>query len=236
MDKKNIILVEDDFLNRRYTKKILTENGYHVLESKNAIETMALLKTHTPDLIILDIHLGETDKNGINLAQDIKELFNIPFLFLTAYSATDVVEKAIATLPQSYITKPFKNIDLITAVELAIRQFNNQEKRKPVVVIKEVGFNIELPIEEIDYIESDGNYLLIYAQEKMYKSRFTIKQILEILPATSFVQTHRAYIVNKNKIEKYNTKNVIVNNNEIPVSKNYIDDIKVFEKMRNIYT
>lgn len=231
MDKKEILLVEDDFLNRRYTKKILTENGYHVLESKNAIDTMALLKIHTPDLIILDINLGENEQNGISLAQIIKERFNVPIMYLTAYSATDVVDKAIATLPHSYITKPFKNIDLITAVELAIRQSYHQEKRKPVVVIKEGGFNIELPIEEIDYIESDGNYLLIYAQEKMYKSRFTIKQIVEILPANSFIQTHRAYIVNKNKIEKYSTKNVIVNNNEIPVSKNYIDDVKVFERI-----
>ena len=232
MDKKNILLVEDDFLNRRYTKKILVENGYNVLESKNAIETMALLKTHTPDLIILDIHLGETDQNGINLAQNIKELFNIPFLYLTAYSATNVVEKAIATLPQSYITKPFKNIDLITAVELAIRQsYYNQEKRKPFILVKEDEYNLELPLDEIEFIVSDGNYVLFHTKQKVYKSRSTIKQILEILPATSFIQTHRAYIVNKIKIEKYSTKNVIVNNNEIPVSKNYIDDLKAFERI-----
>jgi AmiR/NasT family two-component response regulator len=58
-------------------------------------------------------------------------------VFLTAYDTADIVQKAINTSPQSYITKPFKNVDLITAVELAIRQFANLEKRKPSVLVKD---------------------------------------------------------------------------------------------------
>lgn len=227
MNGKTILLVEDDFLNRRVTKKILIENDYTILESKNAIETLDILSKHTPDLIILDINLGEKEQNGISLAQEIKELFNIPFVYLTAYDTADIVKKAIATAPHSYITKPFKNVDLVTAVELAIRKFVNVEKRKPTVMVKDGEYNIELAIDEIAYIESDGNYLLLHTKQKVYRNRSTIRQIVEILPKKNFVQIHRAYVVNKNKIEKYSSKFVVMNNTEIPVSKNHIENIDI---------
>jgi DNA-binding LytR/AlgR family response regulator len=148
-------------------------------------------------------------------------------VFLTAYDTADIVQKAINTSPQSYITKPFKNVDLITAVELAIRQFANLEKRKPSVLVKDGEYNIELSIDEIIYIESDGNYLLFHTNQNIYKNRSTIKQVVEVLPIDTFIQTHRAYVVNKSKIEKYSIKSIVVKNTEIPISKNYIPDVSL---------
>ncbi|MFT4062172.1 MAG: LytTR family DNA-binding domain-containing protein, partial [Edaphocola sp.] len=82
-------------------------------------------------------------------------------------------------------------------------------------------YSVQLPAEDINYIESDGNYCLFHTDEKVYKNRSTIKQIMEMLPGNTFVQVHRAYVVNKTKIEKFNPKNVIVQNTEVPVSRNY---------------
>lgn len=87
--------------------------------------------------------------------------------------------------------------------------------------MKDEDYNVELPVERINYIESDGNYLLIYTDEKNYKLRSTIRYILEVLPESTFVQVHRAYVVNKTKIEKFNLKNLVIRGTEIPVSKNY---------------
>lgn len=78
---------------------------------------------------------------------------------------------------------------------------------------------------EIDYIESDRNYLLFHTSQKTYKTRSTIKQILEVLPEAQFIQTHRAFIVNKAKIDKFNIRSLVVNKATIPVSKNYIEDM-----------
>ncbi len=230
MNEKTILLVEDDFLNRRVTKKALLENGYNVLESKNATEALIVLANNCPNLIVIDINLGEKQQDGISLAQEIKAQFNIPFIFLTAYDTADIVKKAVATTPHAYITKPFKNVDLVTTIELAIRQLANQEKRKPTVLVKDEDYSIALPIDEIYYIESDGNYLHFHTNTKVYKSRSTIKQILEQLPADIFMQTHRAYVVNKPKVEKYSNKGIIVKNTEIPISKNYIEDGNIFIK------
>lgn len=224
---KNILLVEDDFLNRRLAKKILIENEYHVFEAKNAKEAIDILKQEKLELAILDINLGEDQQDGISLAQQIQKEYNIPFLYLTAYDNPAIINQAIATKPYSYLTKPFKNADLLASIEIAMRQSADMPKHMPNIMVKDGDYNVKLDISEINYILSEGNYLLCYTDKKNYKCRNTIKQILEILPENIFVQTHRAYIVNKNKIEKFTNKEIIIGQAIIPVSKNYMDNIKI---------
>lgn len=218
MEQKTILLVEDDFLNRRLTKKVLVENNCRVLEAKNAKEALGFLKTETVTCAILDIHLGENEQNGISLGRQISENFSVPFIYLTAYENPEVIGQAVATSPYSYLTKPFKNSDLIASLEIAVRKFQSKEQEKPSIVVKDGEYNVSLPLDKINYIESDRNYLLFHTDEKTYKTRSTIKKIMEELPDDVFVQTHRAYIVNKSKIEKYAAKSVVVNGHEVPVS------------------
>lgn len=217
MNEKKILLVEDDFLNRRLSKKIFIENNYHVLEAKNTKEALEILKTETVNCAILDINLGKKEADGISLGKQIYENFSIPFIYLTAYETTEIIEKAVATSPYSYLTKPFKNSDLIASVEIAIRKFRNT-KQQQTIVVKDGEYNVALPLEKINYIESNKNYLLFHTNEKTYKTRSTIKKTMKELPDAVFVQIHRAFIINKNKVEKYTRKSVIINNNEIPVS------------------
>lgn len=221
MKTKVVLLVEDDFLNRRLTKKVLQEHGYQVLEAKNAEEAMAILHKEVIDLTILDINLGDGEMDGISLGQLIQNKQKVPFIYLTAYENAKVISEAVATSPYSYLTKPFKNSDLIASIELAIIKSAKEEKPKPKILVKDGEYKVELPMEDINYIESDGNYLLFHTDKKIYKSRSTISQIMESLPTTKFVQTHRAFVVNKDKIEKYNAKSVVVKDVEIPLSKNY---------------
>lgn len=221
MISKVILIVEDDFLNRRLTKKILLENDYLVLEAKNADEAMYILKKESVDLAILDINLGDGEIDGISLGLLIQNKQKVPFIYLTAYENANVISEAVATSPYSYLTKPFKNSDLIASVELAIIKSSKEEKRKPSILVKDGDFKVELPIEKINYIKSEGNYLLFYTENKVYKCRSTIAQIIETLPSTSFIQIHRAFIVNRNKIEKFSLNSIVINQVEIPVSKNY---------------
>jgi DNA-binding LytR/AlgR family response regulator len=220
MEQKTILLVEDDFLNRRLSKKVLSENNYRVLEAKNAKEALEILKKETVNCAILDINLGENEQDGISLGEQITEKFSVPFIYLTAYENPDIIGKAIATSPYSYLTKPFKNSDLIASVEIAIRKFQSTEP-PPEILVKDGNYHVKLRSDKINYIESDGNYLLFHTDEKIYKSRSTIKKIMEELSSSVFLHTHRAYIVNKNKIDKFNAKSVIVSGNELPVSKNF---------------
>lgn len=63
---------------------------------------------------------------------------------------------------------------------------------------------------------------MFHTDNKTYKSRSTLRQIIDELSDTTFIQVHRAFIVNKNKIEKFNQKSVWIKNVEIPVSKNHL--------------
>lgn len=221
MDTKTILVVEDDFLNRRLTKKILLENGFQVFEAKNASEAIETLKKEAIDIAILDINLGEGETDGITLGQQIYDKFQIPFIYLTAYDTAKIIGEAVATSPYSYLTKPFKNSDLIASVEIAIIKSSNDKKQKPTISVKDGEYKVELPLEDINYIESEGNYLLFHTDKKVYKCRSTISQIMELLSPSTFLQVHRAFIVNKEKIEKSNLKSVVVRNMNIPVSKNF---------------
>lgn len=219
MNSKVILVVEDDYLNRRLTKKILQENGYQVLEAKNADEALAILNKELVDLAILDINLGDGEMDGISLGNLIQNKQKVPFIYLTAYENAKIISEAVATSPYSYLTKPFKNSDLIASVESAIIKSAKEERSKPTVLVKDCEYKVELPLEEINYIESEGNYLLFHTDKKIYKCRSTISQIIDSLPASTFVQVHRAFIVNKNKIEKFNLKSVVVRNVNIPITK-----------------
>ncbi len=228
MTTKTILIVEDDYLNRRLSKKVLLENGYEVFEAKNAKAALEVLKRESVTFAILDINLGENEQDGISLGQQIKDKFSIPFIYLTAYENQEIIGKAISTSPYSYLTKPFKNSDLIAAIEIAIRQSFYFPKQKPFIHVKEGDYSVKLDEEKINYIESEGNYLHFYTDEKIYKIRSTIKNILSELSESDFIQTHRAYIVNKNKIEKFSNKSLIIRNTSIPVSENYLDKVKLF--------
>ena len=227
MKTKTVLIVEDDFLNRRLAKKILSDNGYDILEAKNTTMALAMLSQHRVDFILLDINLGEGQADGISLGQEIIERFAIPFVYLTAYANRAIMEKAIATAPCGYITKPFKSMDLIAAVELGIRQSTRNVKSDPTIMVKHNDFMVDLPIGDIHYIEAYRNYLLLHTPQQVYKIRSTIKQIMEQLPAAVFVQIHRAFIVNKKKIDKFNVRCVLVNQKEIPVSRKYVEDIRM---------
>ena len=151
--EKTILLVEDDFLNRRLSKKTLVENGYIVLEAKNAKETIEILKKEKVDVAVLDINLGENEQNGIILGQQIRDQYSIPFIYLTAYENPEIINEAILTSPYSYLTKPFKNIELITSIEIAVKQSTISQKRSPKILVKDQEYNVELSTDEINFIK-----------------------------------------------------------------------------------
>lgn len=222
MTPKVILLVEDDYLNRRLTKKMLLRSGYQVWESKNAEEALQIISTEKIDLAILDINLGKHKLEGIILGQQIKDHFAISFIYLTAYTDIPTLTEASATKPYSYLTKPFKEIDLIASIEIALHHaVTIHENQIATICVKYQDHFVDLALDEIDYMESKGNYLLCYSNNKVYRFRSTIKQLLALPTSTPFIQIHRAYLINRNKIEKYNTRTVLIKQKALAVSRNY---------------
>ncbi len=120
MIEKKILVVEDDYLNRRLTKKVLTENNYTVFEAKNATIAMETLLKERIDLAILDIHLGDGQMDGIELSQQIDQLFHLPIIFLSAYDKNHFQDFENWIPVKSFLTKPFKNSELLSAVVISL--------------------------------------------------------------------------------------------------------------------
>lgn len=221
-----ILVVEDNYLNRRMIIKALEKN-YIIKEAADAEGAAALLSRETIHLVIIDIHLGNEKKDGIWLGEQISKDYGLPFIYLTSYSETDIAHMALATQPSSYITKPFKNVDLELAIEISLQRHQSQYPEKNNwVLVKEGDFYIKLLTRSIDYIQSTGNYLHVFSGRKFYKCRSTIKQMLTQLPNDVFVQTHRAYIVNRSKVVKFNKETVVIGDEKIPVTEKYTSGLQ----------
>lgn len=120
IESKKILVVEDEVIVAEDIVQTLNSFGYEVPEFLTSGED-AILKTRElkPDLILMDIMLsGELD--GVETAERINREFNIPIVYLTAYSSTNILDKAKSTRPYGYIVKPFDEISLYTTIEIAI--------------------------------------------------------------------------------------------------------------------
>lgn len=220
-----LLIVEDDFLNRRLMKKVLGENGYEIAEAKTQDEALDYLNREQVDFVVLDINLGSGKDDGISLGNELSARYNIPFIYLSGYDNNEILEKAVETSPYTYLTKPFRQTDLIAAIELGLKKHRLHTRKQLTLLLKDDDYSVEVPVEDICYVVADRNYLMYHTEKKVYKSRSTIKQLLEVLPLSTFIQTHRAFVVNKHKIDKFNIRTIVVNNAQIPISKTYVDDL-----------
>jgi two-component system cell cycle response regulator/two-component system cell cycle response regulator DivK len=104
---KNILLVEDNAVNRRLAGFILRSQGYQVSEATSAQEAFEMLKTERPDLIVMDIQLP--GKDGLEITKELKgqpETADIPVIAVTSYAMKGDREKALAAGCSGYVTKP----------------------------------------------------------------------------------------------------------------------------------
>jgi two-component system, response regulator PdtaR len=130
MLKSKILIVEDEHLVADDIKERLESMGY-IVTGISISEEDAIKKTGetNPDLILMDVKLGSGD--GIKAAQQIKERYEIPFIYLTGYYDDEILKRAAMTQPAGYITKPFDDIGLHSAIQVALyRQKYEQNTKK----------------------------------------------------------------------------------------------------------
>ena len=151
MRQYRILIVEDEVLIAEDLFDSLSELGYEVCgichDSESALRQMEKMQ---PDFIILDIHIRGS-RNGIELAEIIRERYEIPFIFLTSFSDRETIADAKKTRPRGYLVKPFREKDLLTTIETAI--FNHEEDlRKSRIQKEQVDAVASKPLSEKEYV------------------------------------------------------------------------------------
>jgi PAS domain S-box-containing protein len=120
MSKAGILIVEDSFIVAFHLRKTLEKEGYLVAGSEaSGEEALLFLEKNRPDVVLMDIMLnGQMD--GIETARTIRSRFNLPVIYLTALSDRETIQRAKITEPFGYLTKPFEERELFTAIEIAL--------------------------------------------------------------------------------------------------------------------
>jgi DNA-binding LytR/AlgR family response regulator len=233
MARIKIGMVEDEMVIALTIEKTLEELGYEFCGPASTYgDALEMLEVEKPDLVLLDINLAGK-KDGIDVAEKIKLLYQIPFIFLTANSDTATIERAKKVKPNAYLVKPFNKEELYATIEIAISNFQSTNNastdniKETFVFVKEGQQYRKVYFDEVLYIESDNNYTRIYFQDNkkiMVRSSFT--EFLEGLPVHEFIRVHRSYAVSISKIASLEIDDVVIQGHKIPVSKSYRDIVK----------
>ncbi|MDC8770620.1 response regulator [Roseateles albus] len=112
MSKLKVLVVEDELIVAMDIAEQLRDLGAepvgHAKSGEQAIELAGQLR---PDLVMMDVHLASS-MDGISAAQVIRDQFDIPCLFLSAFSGADSLARAQLTAPAGYLSKPFDESEL----------------------------------------------------------------------------------------------------------------------------
>ncbi len=120
---KSILLIEDNREMRENTSEILGLAGYNVHTAENGKKGVEIAKANPLDLIICDIMMPELDGYGVlHLLGKDEKLATIPFIFLTAKAEKSDYRRGMGMGADDYITKPFDDIELLTAIETRLRK------------------------------------------------------------------------------------------------------------------
>lgn len=235
-----ILIVEDEMVIGANISLQLSNLGYEVTGIvPRGEEALMHVKQNPPDLVLLDIQLkGNLD--GIETATAMQKEFKIPIIYLTANADDIFFNRAKATNPLAFISKPFKKLDLQRAIELGVQQIfkekSNNEKPKGSVNASPFLLNdcifvrhndklVKLSIKDILYIEAERNYCRIYSNNREHLLVTTLKEMDEKLPNRHFLRVHRSFIVNISQIDELATNHIVIARKAIPVSKSLKEDL-----------
>lgn len=236
-----ILIVEDNVIIADDMQSMLEEIGYEIVDNVIVYEqAVEVLKNNQVDLVLIDIILA-SDKTGIDLGKHIREKYDIPFIFVTSNSDRATVENAKTVQPNGYLVKPFEQQDLYTSIEIALSNFEQRKKGdsaqgpeeevgegftsnsvlKDSIFVKKQHLYYRIYFDDIRFIKADNVYLEVNTKDKKFLVRSPLKTYLEKLPRNKFYRAHKSYIVNVDHIDAINSKDILINETLIPISKDF---------------
>lgn len=127
MGQERVVIADDESIIRMDLKEMLTHLGYLVVgEAGDGMSAVHMARELRPDLVILDIKMPGLD--GVSAAKILTEEQVAPVLLLTAYSQRDLIEGAKDAGVVAYLVKPFREAELLPAIEIAMARFREFEE------------------------------------------------------------------------------------------------------------
>jgi len=213
-------VVDDSSLQRLSIVKLIKDHPSlkMVAEYNNAIETKNGLLDIEVDLIFLDIEMPIL--SGFDLLDDLPNKPQI--IFVTG--KTKYAFKAFDYDAVDYLHKPISKERFLNAVSKAINLYRLKHEGVPVeddnyIFVKSNLKNRKVYLNKLKYIEALGDYVKFVTEKDSFVVLATMKSFENQLPSNKFLRIHKSYIVNLDKIERYNSRNIEIDKQRIPLSR-----------------
>lgn len=201
----------------------------------NAIEALSYLRAEPVDLVFLDVNMP--DLTGLDVARLLPPTTMV--IFSTAYAEHAV--KGFELNAVDYLVKPIDFGRFLQACNRANERrqslANPADDRKkspterdavsrdPVLFVKDGYDYVRIALDDLLYIESEGNYLTFYETGKKVVTRMTVAEAMTQLPGTGFMRIHKSYIVALTHIDKIERHQVTIGKTQIPLAGTYRDEL-----------
>ena len=243
------LIVDDEPLAREIIREMIRRDEEVEIagECGNGIDAVSAIEDARPDIVFLDIQMPEM--NGFEVIEAVGASKMPAIIFVTAYDQYAVNAFKVHAL--DYILKPFDwerfrealeraksqikgESDLSEKLSALLEKMRKKQDYAERLIIKTNGRVIFLRVEEIDWIEAEGNYVRLHVGKDSYLQRDTIGGMEAKLDPTRFPRIHRSAIVNIDRVQELRPWFqgdycvILRNGKELPLSRNY------WEKLRQV--
>tara|TARA_A100000171_G_C2099580_1_gene128926 strand:+ start:80 stop:826 length:747 start_codon:yes stop_codon:yes gene_type:complete len=217
--KLKSIIVDDSSMQRMAVAQLVNKlpNLALVAQYSNAIEANNGIKNNDIDLIFLDVEMPII--NGFDLLESLE---NPPQVILIT-GKPDYALKAFDYDVTDYLYKPISSARFEASIKRAVvrhEQSQNVNQEEEYIFVKSNLKNRKVVLNDIKWVEALGDYIKVVTNEGNIVILSTMKSFEKQLPEDKFLRIHKSYIVNLEKVEKFNSKNIEVEGRQVPLSRN----------------
>ena len=224
--KLNCVVVDDSSIQRMIIAKLVNNhpNLHLVGDFSNAIEAKSCMSVNNVDLIYLDVDMPVI--SGFDFLDGLKTKPQIIFITSKAeyalkafdYDATDYLQKPIAV--DRFNASVKRALDLYL-----LKQDIKEELEGEHIFIKSNLKKLKIFTARIKWIEALGDYVRVVTEDDSHLVLSTMKSFENDLPRKKFVRVHKSYIINIDKVERFNSKFAEIGTTKIPLSRNKKEDL-----------
>ncbi|WP_272151089.1 LytR/AlgR family response regulator transcription factor [Tenacibaculum aiptasiae] len=208
------LIIDDEPSSQNVLKLFMNKIEYleliHICN--DALEALDFLKSNDIDLLFLDINMPQL--SGISFYKSLKNPPKV--IFTTAYSEYALDGFEVDAI--DYLLKPFSFDRFLKAIS---KVKNLKDSSVDYIIIKSEKKLHQIKVNDIYYIEGLGDYIKVHLKDTFLITYKTLKKITDLLPKSNFVQVHKSYIINKNRLDYIEGNLAVINSKNIPLGQKY---------------
>lgn len=134
------LIIEDEIIIAEDMRIMLESLGYAVIGTALDFDQgLELISNETPDIVLTDISLN-SDKDGVDIAKEVRANFDLPLIFITSHSDQKTLERVKEVQHIGYLVKPFDKKELYTSIEIALSNYVSKKQKRSEILRKKICY------------------------------------------------------------------------------------------------